>query len=223
MQQRTLGTSGLEVSALGFGCMGISFGYGQPTSPRGRHRHHPRRRGPRRHVLRHGRSVRAVHERRTRRGSPRPRSRSGRHRHEVRLQVRERQAGRSRQPAFPHPRSGRGVTQAAQDRSDRPLLPAPRRSQGPDRRRRRHGQGPDSRRQGQTLRPVGGRRSDDSSCACRPAGDGAAKRVFPVVARARARSPANPRGAGNRVRAVQSARQGVPHRSDRREDDVRSR
>jgi aryl-alcohol dehydrogenase-like predicted oxidoreductase len=32
MQKRTLGTSGLEVSALGFGCMGISFGYGQPMS-----------------------------------------------------------------------------------------------------------------------------------------------------------------------------------------------
>jgi aryl-alcohol dehydrogenase-like predicted oxidoreductase len=32
MQKRTLGTSGLDVSALGFGCMGISFGYGQPTS-----------------------------------------------------------------------------------------------------------------------------------------------------------------------------------------------
>jgi aryl-alcohol dehydrogenase-like predicted oxidoreductase len=32
MQQRTLGNSGLEVSTLGFGCMGISFGYGQPTS-----------------------------------------------------------------------------------------------------------------------------------------------------------------------------------------------
>jgi pyridoxine 4-dehydrogenase len=32
MHTRKLGTSGLEVSALGFGCMGISFGYGQPTS-----------------------------------------------------------------------------------------------------------------------------------------------------------------------------------------------
>jgi aryl-alcohol dehydrogenase-like predicted oxidoreductase len=32
MQTRTLGNSELEVSALGFGCMGISFGYGQPTS-----------------------------------------------------------------------------------------------------------------------------------------------------------------------------------------------
>jgi aryl-alcohol dehydrogenase-like predicted oxidoreductase len=32
MQKRTLGKSGLEVSALGFGCMGISHGYGRPTS-----------------------------------------------------------------------------------------------------------------------------------------------------------------------------------------------
>jgi len=33
MQKRLLGTSGLEVSALGCGCMGISFGYGPATSP----------------------------------------------------------------------------------------------------------------------------------------------------------------------------------------------
>ena len=32
MQKRMLGRGGLEVSALGFGCMGLSFGYGQPTS-----------------------------------------------------------------------------------------------------------------------------------------------------------------------------------------------
>jgi aryl-alcohol dehydrogenase-like predicted oxidoreductase len=32
MQKRTLGRSGLEVSALGLGCMGISFGYGPVTS-----------------------------------------------------------------------------------------------------------------------------------------------------------------------------------------------
>ncbi len=30
MQQRLLGTSGLSVSALGLGCMGMSFGYGPP-------------------------------------------------------------------------------------------------------------------------------------------------------------------------------------------------
>jgi aryl-alcohol dehydrogenase-like predicted oxidoreductase len=32
MQTRTLGKSGLDVSALGFGCMGISFGYGPAAS-----------------------------------------------------------------------------------------------------------------------------------------------------------------------------------------------
>jgi aryl-alcohol dehydrogenase-like predicted oxidoreductase len=31
MQKRKLGKSGLEVSALGLGCMGLSFGYGPPT------------------------------------------------------------------------------------------------------------------------------------------------------------------------------------------------
>jgi aryl-alcohol dehydrogenase-like predicted oxidoreductase len=32
MQKRSLGKSGLEVSALGFGCMGLSFGYGPAVS-----------------------------------------------------------------------------------------------------------------------------------------------------------------------------------------------
>ncbi|MGH9409982.1 MAG: aldo/keto reductase [Vicinamibacterales bacterium] len=32
MQKRMLGSNGLDVSALGFGCMGISHGYGTPTS-----------------------------------------------------------------------------------------------------------------------------------------------------------------------------------------------
>ena len=31
MKKRTLGNSGLEVSALGLGCMGLSFGYGPAT------------------------------------------------------------------------------------------------------------------------------------------------------------------------------------------------
>src|SRR5262245_17929571 len=31
MQMRNLGESGLEVSALGLGCMGLSFGYGPPV------------------------------------------------------------------------------------------------------------------------------------------------------------------------------------------------
>jgi len=32
MRKRRLGGSGLEVSALGFGCMGISFGYGRAAA-----------------------------------------------------------------------------------------------------------------------------------------------------------------------------------------------
>jgi aryl-alcohol dehydrogenase-like predicted oxidoreductase len=31
MQKRTLGKSGLEVSAIGYGCMGLSQSYGEPT------------------------------------------------------------------------------------------------------------------------------------------------------------------------------------------------
>jgi aryl-alcohol dehydrogenase-like predicted oxidoreductase len=31
MKKRTLGTSGLEVSEIGLGCMGLSFGYGPAT------------------------------------------------------------------------------------------------------------------------------------------------------------------------------------------------
>jgi hypothetical protein len=31
MEKRKLGASGLEVSAIGFGCMGLSYGYGPAT------------------------------------------------------------------------------------------------------------------------------------------------------------------------------------------------
>ena len=44
MQKRKLGNSGLEVSAFGLGCMGLSFGYGPATEAQ--HERGTRRRGP---------------------------------------------------------------------------------------------------------------------------------------------------------------------------------
>ena len=38
MQKRKLGNSGLEVSAIGLGCMGLSSGYGPPPTSRMRSR-----------------------------------------------------------------------------------------------------------------------------------------------------------------------------------------
>ena len=75
--------------------------------------------------------------------------------------------------------------------------------------------------QGQALRPVRGGRADDPPRARGPAGDRAAERVLAVVARARGGDPADARGARDRVRAVQPAGQGLPDRADRREHDVR--
>jgi aryl-alcohol dehydrogenase-like predicted oxidoreductase len=40
MQKRKLG-QGLEVSAIGFGCMGLNFGYGTGRHQGGRHCAHP--------------------------------------------------------------------------------------------------------------------------------------------------------------------------------------
>ena len=39
MQKRKLG-QGLEVSAIGFGCMGLNFGYGHAVNDRGRNNAH---------------------------------------------------------------------------------------------------------------------------------------------------------------------------------------
>ena len=53
MQKRKLGKSNLEVSALGLGCMGMSFGYGPPGDKQEMIARHPCRRGTRRHIFRH--------------------------------------------------------------------------------------------------------------------------------------------------------------------------
>src|SRR5215218_9069685 len=82
MQRRTLGNSNLEVSAVGLGCMGMSFGYGPAADKQ--EMVFPDSGGRRawRHLLRHGGGLRAVRERRTRGRSPCAGARAGRDRHQ---------------------------------------------------------------------------------------------------------------------------------------------
>ena len=221
MQKRTLGNSQLEVSALGLGCMGMSQSYLPIPGPGRDDRTDSRRSRTRRHVLRHRTGVRAVHERGARRRGPRARPRPGRDRDEVRLRLRRAGPRRPRQPPRDDQELRRRVAEAAPDGHDRPALPAPRRPAGADRGRRRRREGADRGGQGQALRPLRSGRADHPPRACRPARHGAAERVLAVVARARGRDPADARGARDRLRAVQPARQGFPHREDRRDHDLR--
>ncbi len=88
MQTRTLGRNGPAVSAIGFGCMGLSFGYGPGLGKQEAIALIRAAFEQRRHLLRHRRSLWSVHQRGTgRRGAgadPRP----GGDRHQVRLQGR---------------------------------------------------------------------------------------------------------------------------------------
>ncbi len=139
--------NGLEVSALGLGCMGMSFGYGPPQRQAGDDRAHPRGRRTRRHILRHRRGLRAVHQRGARRRGACAVPRPGGDRHQVRLRHRsEGQSGRASTAGPSTSGGGRGIAEAAEDRPHRSLLPAPRRSRRADRRRGRRGEGPDPRK-----------------------------------------------------------------------------
>ena len=88
MQKRKLGKSNLEVSAIGLGCMGMSFGYGPAGDKQEMIAAASGGRRTRRHLLRHRRSLRSVHERRTRGRSPRSVPRASGDRHQVRVQAR---------------------------------------------------------------------------------------------------------------------------------------
>ena len=156
MQKRKLGNSDLEVSAIGLGCMGMSFAYGPPADKQ---------------------EMIALIRTAVERGvtffdtaevygpftneelvgeALAPVPRAGGDRHQVRVQTRSRRASRwvgPGQPAGAHQAGRRGLAQAAQNRCHRSVLSAPRRPERADRRRGRGREGPDPGRQGQALRP----------------------------------------------------------------------
>lgn len=117
MQKRKLGKSNLEVSAIGLGCMGMSFSYGPPKDKQ-EMISLIRRLGTRHHLLRHGRSLWPLYQRRTGRRSPRIVLRESRDRYQIRLEDRSEggaRIGRPRQPAGANQAGRRCFAQAAEE------------------------------------------------------------------------------------------------------------
>ena len=192
MQKRQLGKSDLEVSALGLGCMGMSFGYG-PAAEKQEMISLIRAAvergvtffdtaevyGPFTNEELVGEALAPFRDQvviATKFGFEGSRGRST--------------MDRPGQPAGTYQRGRRRFAQAAEDRSHRSVLPAPRRSERADRRRGGSGEGSDRRRQGQALRSFRSGRADDPPGARGSAGHGAAKRILAVVARAGGRDDA---------------------------------
>ncbi len=146
MQKRTLGKSGLEVSALGYGCMGLDFGYANKVSKQdgiALIRQAVDRGvtffdtaevyGPFTNEAMVGEALRPVRDRvviATKFGFS---------------IIAGKQAG-SEQQARTHQDSRRRFAQAPGRRADRPAVSAPGRSERADRGRRRSGQESDRRR-----------------------------------------------------------------------------
>ena len=99
MRTRTLG-QGLTVSAQGLGCMGMSRVLRRRRRRRV-DRHDPPGARPRRHLPRHGRHVRPVHQRAARRPGHRRAPRRGRARHQVRQRAQRRREPGSASTAGP--------------------------------------------------------------------------------------------------------------------------
>ena len=185
MQQRKLGNSGLEVSALGLGCMRMSFG-DTPTDKQEMigFLHAAVDRGvtffdtaevygPFTNEELVGEALEPFRGRvviATKFGfkhdpdkGPRPGDRPG-------------------QPARADQARRRSLAQAPARRGHRPLLPAPARPERADRRGGRRGAGSDPGRQGQALRAVRIQRRPHPPRPRRAAGHGPAERVLDLVA-----------------------------------------
>ena len=205
MQKRKLGKNGPEVSALGLGCMGLSFGYGPGLDK-------PQAITLIREAFESGVTFFDTAEAYGRSNEDVVGEALAPIRDQVVIATKfgfkdGDCAGGHGQPAGAHPRGCRGLAAAPEDRPHRPLLSAPRRPERADGGRGGHGQGADPRRQGAPLRPVGSRRAVDPPRARGAARDRGAERVFAVVARAGSGGAAAVRGARHRLRALQPAGQ----------------
>ena len=166
MQKRMLGKSGLEVSAIGLGCMGLSFAYG-PAMDRSEAIKLIRAAfergvtffdtaecyGPFVNEELVGEALAPVRDKvviATKFGFRDGDARLG---PDSRLEQ--------------HSRRRRRLAQAAEDRPHRPFLPAPGRQERADRGRRRDGEGPDRPGQSEALRHVGSGRCRRSAAPTR--------------------------------------------------------
>ena len=165
MDKRILGSGGLEVSALGFGCMGMSQSFGPNPGDRSQMIDLLRTAVDRGVTLFDTAEVDGPYVNEELVG-------------EALAPVRDQvviatkfgfafdEQGRRRavQPTRAHPPGGRRLAAPARHRHHRPALPAPRGPRGADRGRRRHRQGSRRGRQGPALRPLrGGRRAPSAA------------------------------------------------------------
>ena len=202
MQKRTLGSEGLEVSAQGLGCMGMSEFYGTADEDEAVATIHRALElgiifldtadmyGPFTNEKLVGRAIAG------RRDEVVLATKFGNERGEDgELPRRQRQAGVRAQGV-------RRLAAAARRRPHRPLLPAPRRQDGPDRGDRRRDEGARRGGQGAPPRALGGLAGDDPPRARRAPDHRAADRVLAVDARPRGRGAADRARARHRLRRL---------------------
>ena len=222
MQKRKLGNSNLEVSALGLGCMGLSFGYGPAVDKQAgislirsavelgiTFFDTAEVYGPFTNEELVGEALAPFRDRvviATKFGFG--------------VDANGKRSGLNSRPEHIKEVAEASLKRLRVDH-DRLVLSASCRPQRADRRCRRRREGPDPGRQGEALRAVRSRRADDSSRSCGAASHGSSERILALVARARIGSVADARGTRHRLRTVQSTRQGFPDGQDRRKHDVR--